>query len=303
MKRYSFFALWMIPMALIVSPFSGHAQKKEKEDKPSTPHPVLTQVRDNVYMLRDYDGNTGILVSNDGLLLVDAKSGRNALRAKSVIDSAFGKPVKIVINTHHHADHTGGDSVMAAGAQLIMHANCKSILTARLTSAGRDHTYVDNAKTFRENLTIDFGGEKVSMNYYGSAHTSNDIIVVFEKAKVVCTGDILFNRCPPYVDVDDHANTANWIRILRMLSSEYNDYLFIPGHGGIGNMIDLSKFAGCLQYLRDQVGQSIADGKTLEETLASVNLDRFPNIVDLRPDGLTLRQTVGQIYREMSAAK
>ncbi len=293
----------MIPMALIVSPVSGHAQKKEKEDKPTTPHPALSQVRDNVYMLKDYDGNMAILVSGDGLLLVDAKSGRNAARAKSVIDSAFGKPVMTVINTHHHSDHTGGDSLMAAGAQLIMHANCKPLLTARLEAAGRDHSFIDHAKTFKEHLTLDFGGEKISLHYYGSAHPSNDIVVVFEKSKVVCTGDLLFNKCPPYVDVDDHANTANWIKVLRMLAGEYNDFLFIPGHGNIGNMIDLSKFAGCLQYLRDQVGASINEGKTLEETVASVNLDRFPNIVDLRPDGLTLRQTVGQIYREMTARK
>jgi glyoxylase-like metal-dependent hydrolase (beta-lactamase superfamily II) len=286
----------------LLTGFMIHSIEAQKTTGMGTgPWPILSQIREYVYWLKDYDGNMTILVGDDGLLLVDAKSGKNAARTWHVIDSAFHKPVKILINTHYHSDHTGGDSLLVGGnVSLIMHGNCRTTLIARLDSIGRYHAFADDAKTFRENLKVPFGNEMVSLFHFGNAHTAGDVIVVFEKSRVVATGDILFNKIPPYIDVADHSNTENWIKILRRLGTDYNDCIFVPGHGSLANMIDLSKFANFLQYLRDQVAAAIAGGKSKEDAIETIEIQRFSNINDPRPNSsLTVKKTIGMIYEEM----
>ena len=116
-------------------------------------------------------------------------------------------------------------------------------------------------------MTLKLGEETIHLIHFGPAHTSGDTVLIFDKAKVVHTGDLFFYGVPPYIDVKDGSNTQNWVNTIGKLAEKYPDFKVIPGHGPVTTMPEYVKFGEYLRYLRKEVAAAIQAGKTKEQPL------------------------------------
>jgi glyoxylase-like metal-dependent hydrolase (beta-lactamase superfamily II) len=261
----------------------------------------IEQAAGNVYCLYGPGGNIGILKTDEGLLVIDSKYLRFAEKVMTKIIALSPKPIKYLINTHYHGDHTGGNEVVGQNAQIIAHTNCKASLIRSLEQQKQKTGYTSEIKTFAKEMKLKLGDENIKLLYLNPGHTSGDVVVVFETAKVIHTGDLFFNGIPPYIDVKDGSDTGNWIKIIEKLTKEYPDYKVIPGHGKVTDMKSYLLFADYLRFLRKEVAKAITAGKTKEQALAEISFDDFKYIED--KGFLSKKNNAGWVYDEMTRKK
>lgn len=261
----------------------------------------IAKVAGNVYCLYGPGGNIGILQTDEGLLVIDSKYLRVAEKVMAKISELSPKPVKYLVNTHYHGDHTGGNEVVGQNAQIIAHTNCKASLIRSLKAQRIKADYTSGITTFAKEMKIKLGDENVKLCYMGPGHTAGDAIVVFEKAGVIHTGDLFFYGLPPYIDVKDGSDTGNWIKIIEELHKKYPGYKVIPGHGKVTDMKTFLNFADYLGFLRKEVTAAIKAGKTKEQVMAEINFDSFKEIED--KGFLSKKNNVGWVYDEMTREK
>lgn len=271
-----------------------------EEEKPTL---ELKKVSGDVYCLSGGGGNIGILNTGDGLLLVDAQMEGTANDALKHIATISSKPVKTLINTHYHGDHTNGNDILGKNATFIMHPNCKKTLIEG-QKEGEEKPYLDNVKPWQKGMTLKFDNETIHLLHFGRGHTSGDVVVVFEKAKVVHTGDLFFNGMPPYIDVKNGSDTKNWINTIETLCKKYHDYTFIPGHGKVTTQKEYLTFADYLKFIRKEVTAAIKAGKTREQAMGTINAGQFKEIkANERGKFMTVKNNIGWIYDEMTGTK
>jgi cyclase len=264
----------------------------------------LQKVSGDVWCLVGQGGNMGILSTGDGLLVVDSKYGSLAEEVLQRIRTISREPIRYLINTHHHADHTGGNEIVGAGCEIIMHPACRASLEDLFEQAGVSPGYMARVTDWTDGMMLRLGGEAVRLLHYGNAHTAGDLVVVFEKSKVVHAGDLFFNGWPPYIDVESGSDTDNWVRSIERLCSRYPDYAFIPGHGEVADAESFLELAAYLRYLRKEVAAAIAGGKTREQAIETVDLRAYSHLKDPRAGGgLTTKRNVGWVYDEMTRGK
>ncbi len=271
--------------------------------RPQQPEAIsIEQVSGEVFYLYGAGGNIGILKGTDGLLLVDASYAKTANKVMEEISGFSSLPVQYLVITHYHGDHTGGNPIIGKDAQIVSHENCKASMLRNLKPEEGPESIGAPQKTFNKELTLQMGEDSIKLVHLGPGHTSGDAIVIFEKAKVIHAGDLFFQGIPPYIDVEDGADTENWVTIIGKLAEKYPDYQVIPGHGEVTTMMEFVKFADYLRYLRKKVGEAIKAGKTREETQESIDFSQFSHIQD-RGEFLTKKENVGWIYDEMTKGK
>ena len=139
----------------------------------------------------------------------------------------------------------------------------------------------------------------VKLLHFGAAHTAGDTVVVYQQSRVIPAGDLFFHGLPPYIDVADGADTANWVRTIEKLADDYPEYKVIPGHGPVTDMKAWKDFGAYLKYLREQVAAAVRAGKNKEEAQRSIDLSRFQHIQD-QGEFLTKRNNIGWIYDELT---
>jgi glyoxylase-like metal-dependent hydrolase (beta-lactamase superfamily II) len=258
----------------------------------------------DVYCVSGQGGNTAVLTSGGGILIVDCKYESVADELLGVIRSISAKPITCVINTHYHADHTGGNRAIVGDAEIIMHPNCKATLSDLFRLAQIDRSYLERVTVWTEGMTLTRGGESVRLLHFGRGHTSGDIVVVFETSKVVHTGDLLFNGRPPFIDIDDDPDTKNWLRTIELLGATYQDYRFIPGHGEAADASVLADFAGYLRALRGHAAAALRQGRTKEEAVGTFDMAENPLFRDPMENRIErIRRNVECVYDELSLGR
>ncbi|MFC1852280.1 MBL fold metallo-hydrolase [candidate division CSSED10-310 bacterium] len=262
--------------------------------------PVNTEkVTETVFCISGPGGNIGVLTLEKGSLVVDAKYSKTAPEVLKEIKKLSPGPILYLINTHYHGDHTDGNPIIGAGAIIVSHSQCKSSLLRRLTEGESPDTIGAPQMTYSEKMTLHFENETVHLFHFGPAHTAGDTVVVFEKARVVHTGDLFFHNLPPFIDVEDGSDTGNWVKTIRKLATDYGDYKVIPGHGPVSDMKEFLKFGDYLHYLRQEVSKAIKEGKSATETVDSIDVGRFSYLKD-KGEFLTKKNNISWIYAEMS---
>ncbi|MFQ6037505.1 MAG: MBL fold metallo-hydrolase [Candidatus Aminicenantales bacterium] len=259
----------------------------------------VEKVTGDVYCLSGGGGNIGILKAEDGLLVVDASYARLASSVLEEIGKVSPGRIRILINTHYHADHTGGNLALGKDARVILHENCRTSYLASLKPEEKSEAQVLHLEVYEKEMNLEVGDENVKLLHFGPGHTAGDTVVVFEKARVVHAGDLFFHGMPPYIDVKDGSDTKNWIATIETLAKTYPDFKVIPGHGEVTTMKAFLRFAGYLKALRERVAAAIREGKTREEAQESVDLSDFPDIQD-RGEFLTKKENIGWVYDEMT---
>jgi len=208
----------------------------------------------------------------------------------------------LLINTHHHGDHTNGNPVFAEVAKkMVAHENVPKLM--KNAASDDDSEPAVPTTTFKESWKMDAGDETVHARYYGNAHTSGDSVIYFEKANVVHMGDLVFNRMNPYTDRPAGASIHHWIEVLATVEDEFPaDAQYIFGHGKpefgvIGNKDDVAVMRKYLAALIDHVEKGVEEGRSREEITNMEKMRGFENF--LYADFWTLSQNLEVVYEEV----
>jgi glyoxylase-like metal-dependent hydrolase (beta-lactamase superfamily II) len=260
---------------------------------------TVKQLTETVYCLHGETANIAVFIGDDALLVVDSEYPKTAPDLLQKIRGVSPLPIKYLINTHYHGDHTGGNSVLGEGAEIISHKNCQASFLKTLKPGDDPATKGAPQTTYTTDMSLQVSGQTIRLLHLNPAHTSGDTVVVFPAAKVLVAGDLFFHGMAPYIDVRDGADTANWVLTIRTLAEKYPDYQIIPGHGQETDMSAWLKFADYLEYLRKEVKKAIAAGQTKEQAQESIDTSRFTYIHDVG-QFLTKKSNIGWLYDELT---
>jgi cyclase len=248
--------------------------------------PIQTQkLADNVNMLSGPGGSVVVLSGPDGKFVVDTFVAPAWPKLKEALDGLGNAPLKYVIDSHWHFDHTDNNSPLhAAGATVLAHENTKKRMSEPhdlpVLYRGADgalaglHFDASPAaalpqQTFADNYKLQANGETLKLQHVAPAHTDSDIYVHFQRANVIQMADLFFNGMYPYIDPGTGGNIDGMIAAAaKILSLAGNDTKIVPGHGPLGNKADLTKFLDMLVTSRDRVQKLKSAGKLAEEAVA-----------------------------------
>lgn len=244
------------------------------------PPPVtsFTDLRRGVGIFKGSGGTIGYLVNGAGAVAIDSQFASTAEIAVAGLEQRAPLGIEMLLNTHHHGDHTGGNLVFRGAVKRIVgHVNCLEWhkKTAAATKAEGQTSFADT--TFTDSWKTGFGGETIQARYYGAGHTSGDAAYHFEKANVVHMGDLLFNRAHPNIDRPAGASVANWITVLDQVATAHgNDTIFIAGHGRENAVqcakADVTHFRGYLSRCMDTAQKAVAAGQSPRRHCHTVTL-------------------------------
>ena len=245
--------------------------------KSATAKITVQTLRRNVSVLLGPGGNIAVLTGPDGKLLIDSE----VVTARSNVAAALAKinadPIKQLINTHWHFDHTGGNEWLhQAGASILAHENTRKHLSVDTRVEGWVYTFpaapagAIPTTVFQDEHTVHFNGSTLALKYYGPAHTDSDISVHFTDADVLHTGDTFWNRNYPFIDYSTGGSIDGQIRAAEAnLAKVSATTIVIPGHGAVGGKDDLRLFRDVLVEAREKVARLKKQGKTRDETVAA----------------------------------
>ena len=247
-------------------------------------------------------GTIGWLVTDDGLVVVDTQFPGSAPDCWSGLRERSDSPLAMVVNTHHHGDHVGGNGVFAQYTdRIVAHANVPDLMRPSNDDGATDEkTYPTD--TFENTWSESVGDETITLRYRGPAHTGGDAISVFENANVVHVGDLVFNRAYPFIDVAGGADSKNWIAQLDTIHDALDDdTIVIHGHGNpefgvTGGREDLLVMRNFLEALNEYVIQQRQAGASLQEMKQTKVLEGFEAFnFDW---ALSLSACIEAVYRE-----
>jgi glyoxylase-like metal-dependent hydrolase (beta-lactamase superfamily II) len=238
---------------------------------------VAQSLRENITVLMGSGGNITVLSGDEGKLLVDAGISKSQEKLRAALDKISPAPLRYVINTHWHWDHTDGNAWLhAAGATIIAqkgtfkhltettHVNAWNWTFDPVPEGARPTLLVNNEKTFH------FDGTKIEVENFGHGHTDGDLWVYFENADVLALGDTFWNGFFPYIDNEDGGSIDGAIAWANKAVARTTDHtIIIPGHGPVGTRAQLIEFRDMLVTVRRNVADLKKQGKSLDEIIAA----------------------------------
>lgn len=227
-----------------------------------------TKLTEHIYFLEGAGGQIGVSIGNDGIFIIDDQFAPLSDKIIAKLKTLSDKPIKMVVNTHFHGDHTGGNENLAkAGATIIAHENVRSRLE---TTPKRDGSI--NPKealpiiTFNDKLSIYINGEEVAIYHSKNAHTDGDSLLYFTESNVLHTGDTYFSGWYPYIDLKSGGSVDGYIEtIKRSLILIDDETIIIPGHGPISNKKEYATYLVMLESLKERVLSKIGEGKSEDD--------------------------------------
>ena len=263
----------------------------------------------DVYALYGRGGNVGFFVGPEAVTVIDSQFKDLAPGIVAEIKKVTDKPIKFLINTHHHGDHVGGNEVFRNFAMIIAQDNVRTRMLASPETIKRDYPAMlenarksgnaEMAKFFQEQLdwagkvkveeipapvlTFDSelrihpgGGETIQIWHLPAAHTDGDSVVFFEKAKVLHMGDDFFNKVIPFIDVKGGGSARGYVAALdKVLSRVPPDVKVIPGHGEVSDLSGLKAFRQYVADVVDAASKAKAAGESKEDFLKEVDLPAY----------------------------
>ena len=238
----------------------------------------VTKVSGNIYMLEGEGGNIAASVGEDGIVIVDDQFAPLADKIQAALKSLkiTDKPVRFVINTHYHGDHTGGNEPFAnTGSTVIAQDNVRKRLETGGT-AGNGGSIKMEVKpapkgalpviTFEHDVTVHLNGEDIRALHFPAGHTDGDAVIFFPKNNVVHMGDDFVRYGFPFIDVASGGSVQGMIDALEKASAQLPpDVKVIPGHGAVSNLDDVREFVKMLRETSAAVQKALDGHKTLDQ--------------------------------------
>jgi len=237
----------------------------------------VTKLRGNVSVLEGSGGNISVLAGRDGKVLVDAGITASRPQITEALASLSDDPVKHLINSHWHFDHTDGNEWLhSVGAEITAHENTQKRLSVTTRVEDWNFTFPPApagalpTKLFNSELTLHLNGATLALKYYPHAHTDSDVSVHFTDADIIHVADTLWNGHFPFIDYSTGGSIDGMIRAAEANVARVTDKtIVVPGHGPIGNKSQLIEFRDMLVSARDKVSILKKEGKSLEEVVAA----------------------------------
>src|SRR6202140_1199265 len=236
-----------------------------------------TDLGDNVYMLEGQGGNITVAVAKDGIIMVDGEYAPLHEKIKAAIATVSNQPIKYLVNTHFHGDHTGGNEPFAKdGVAIVAEVNVKNRLAAGTTNG---LTGVPNppaapaalpAKTYTGSFKIRLNGRVADLKHIANAHTDGDTYIWFKTANVLSTGDTFTNGRYPNIDFANGGNIRGMIAATNLyLKLTNTKSRIVPGHGPIADKAALTEYHTMLVTARDRMTKLVRDGKSEDDVVAA----------------------------------
>jgi cyclase len=284
--------------ALLATTGSISAQEKKVEFS-------TFQLSDTIYMLRGRGGNVGVSSGEDGLYIIDDQVQPVTSQLLQAIGKISDKPIRFIINTHYHADHTGGNETIGkSGALIIAHDNIHKRMTTEQVSIFMKNSTPPYAKdalpvvTFNDQISLHFNGETATAYHVAHGHTDGDSIIHFPASNVIHMGDMYFNTLYPYVDLDAGGSIQGMVHAADLALSLADDGTrIIPGHGPLGVTEDLRTYRDYLIKASANVQTLIDEKLSLQQIIAAQPTAEWDE--DLGKTWITPAQFVTFIYNSL----
>jgi cyclase len=273
----SVLAMRITAFVILVSCFAGVAAAQDKPD-PSKISLKVTKVAGQIYVIEDTTrefsgGNIGVSIGADGIVLVDDKFAVLAPKIEAALKTISDKPVRFIINTHFHGDHTDGNAAFGSKSIVIAHHNTRKRMAA---DSPAPPAVALPIVTFDDKLSVHLNGEDVRAVHLPTGHTDTDVVIFFTKSKVVHLGDEFFNGMFPFIDASSGGSVKGLILNLRKLIPQIPaGAKIIPGHGPVATVKELRDYLAMLEGLTGFVEAGIKAGKTLDQMKADKSLAKY----------------------------
>jgi len=259
-------------------------------------------LRGGVGFFTERGGTIGWMASEDGMVVIDTQFPEQSQHLVDELMKLKKGKIDLLINTHHHGDHTAGNKVYSELTDMIL-AHSNSLKNQRASAKKRDNEadQVYPTDTFRTGFQQKIGKELIDLKYFGAAHTDGDSITHFQNANIAHIGDLVFNRRFPYIDMGAGANIANWVEVLDQIINTYDDEtIFIWGHAGEGFDIkggkeDIRAFQNYLEKLLEFGEKSFKANIPLEELKKITTV--IPGAEEWKGKGIS--RSLDSVYEEI----
>jgi cyclase len=298
----------MKKITLILTLLSSGMVAAKEEPKVSF---ATTEVGNGIYMLEGdggfTGGNLGLLVGDDGVVLIDDSMPPFLDLMTEAIKSLTDKPVDFLINTHVHGDHTGNNEALGeSGTHIVAHDNLRQHLLEKgvQTKEGMQPApkHALPVLTFSEKMTFHFNGQPATAIHLPNAHTDGDAFIHFSGANVIHAGDVFFNKLFPYIDIDSGGSVEGYIHgQMKMISMSNDETKIIPGHGPLASKEDLQAAVDMLIDCKNIITKHINQGDSLETILAANPLQKYHD--DWNWGFITTERMTKQLYNGLSKSQ
>jgi cyclase len=286
--------------------FAGASMLQAPAQAAAPPGTRFEELRRGVGMFIGTGGTIGYLINGDGAVAVDSQFMNTAEICVAGLKQRAPKGIAMLINTHHHGDHTGGNKAYGV-SKIIAHENCLKSHRAVTEAAKSVDQQAYASTTFKDTWSEKFGDETIDARYFGPGHTGGDAVIHFQQANVMHMGDLLFNRAHPNIDRAQGARIDSWITVLETVAKRAsNDTIFIAGHAK-DNVVrntraEVMHFRDYLTAVLNHARAGVKAGQSKDEVTKLAALKGFED--NASPNArLTLAFVLGIAYDEVTNAK
>jgi cyclase len=255
----------------------------------------LIKVADDLYVIDGGGaGNVAVYITNEGVILVDDKYEQHFDEIMSNVKKVTNQPIKYILSTHYHADHSGGNTRFSSIAEIISTRNAHDgIVQHKQSNAPND--MIPARVTFTQETDLFLGGKEVRAKYYGRGHTNGDAFVYFPALKVLHTGD-MFTSATPLIDYPGGGSLVEWTKTLDSVMNDKSlDFdTVIPGHGPVSKKADLLTYRNNAEKMRTRVQGLIRQGKN-QDDVAKVMTAEYK----WQPDSLNMQWSLPGMMTEL----
>jgi len=249
----------------------------------------IAEVKDGLHVITGPGGNIGVRVTAEGVILIDDKYPQDFDEIQSLVATVSDLPVKYVINTHHHGDHSGSNASFLQVADVITHKNARDNMIRGDQDGPPRLIYTDQTSVF-------LGGAEVRAYYMGRGHTNGDSVVYFPDLKTVHGGDLLHGTAP-FIDYANGGSSRGWVNTMNnILSLDWNTA--IPGHGEVMDRRDVLNFRNQMEAVRIRMAELVRQGLAAGDAPEAI---KDPNLSWTQAEnGLFMNRSIPGFYEEIA---
>ena len=256
------------------------------------PQLTIQKVFDDLYMVVGDGGNVAVYVTNEGLILVDDKYEQDHDQILAQIKTVSNQPIKYILSTHYHADHSGGNTRFASETQIISTRNARDGIVRKVQSNAPPNM-VPASITYNDEFNVFLGGKEVRAKHYGRGHTNGDAVVHFPALRTIHTGDLMTGGTP-LIDYPGGGSIVEWTKTLDTVMKALDFDTVLPGHGPVSKKADLLTYRNNAETLRNRAQAVIRQGKSQAE-VAKFMTDEYK----WAPDSLNMQWSLPGMMREL----